>query len=243
MKLTQNPIVIPFTLGLLVWSSPLATGAPAQPSSVIIHRCDQPFSVRLRHLGRRNDGLPVDAGGRPHFAKNGQGGAGVTGLNVKIAEFVDWTPVLTLAVGEQNKAELLNLLLRDADGTSHQFKFNLRGLTPGSSQKVAAEYGAALAEPQIVEKPGDTPGLEGVVSYLVIGDWSGSAVDVVLSGIELVPPTETLLPNGPKLRERRPRKRTRLAKWPRRRRTPAASSWKPAHHIRRTVLKCGTYVP
>ena len=68
-------------------------------------------------------------------------------------------------------------------------------------QKVVAEFGAALAEPQIVEKPGDTPGLEGVVSYLVIGDWSGSAVDVVLSGIELVPPTETLPLGRTKLRE------------------------------------------
>jgi len=64
-----------------------------------------------------------------------------------------------------------------------------------------AENGASLAEPQSVEKAGKTPGLDNVASLMVIGDWSGNALDVVLSGIVLVPPTNELRAQRARLKE------------------------------------------
>ena len=86
----------------------------------------------------------------------------------------------------------MDLCLQNANGTGHHYRFDLRKLKPGSSQRVVAEYGASLAEPQSVEKPGKSPGLGNVAIWLVIGDWGGGAVDVVLSEIALVPPTAEL---------------------------------------------------
>ena len=134
-------------------------------------------------------------------AKNGQGGAGVAGLNVDLKGFGDWSPAMRLAVTEQNKAGTLSLILNDADGTSHKYTFDLRKLKPGLPAQLVPDYGASLAEPEIVEKPGTTPGLDGVAVWMIVGDWSGNALDVVLSGIGLVPPTGELRAGRDKLRE------------------------------------------
>ena len=112
--------------------------------------------------------------------------------SLDLAAFNDFTPALTLAVGERNRATVITLQLQDADGTGHNYKFNLRALKPGLPQKITADYGGSLAKPEAVDQPGTIPGLGPVVAYLLIGDWSGNAVDVVLSGIELVPPTDAL---------------------------------------------------
>ena len=55
-------------------------------------------------------------------------------------------------------------------------------------------------EPQAVNKLGATAGLDGVAGWAVVGDWSGGRVDVVLSGIVLVPPTDLLRAERAKLR-------------------------------------------
>ena len=55
-----------------------------------------------------------------------------------------------------------------------------------------ADYGASLAEPSKVEKAGTTPGLGQISSLIVVGDWSDKPVDVVLSRIALVPPTDEI---------------------------------------------------
>jgi endoglucanase len=77
----------------------------------------------------------------------------------------------------------------------------LRNLKPGAPRQVVADYGASLAEPLKVEKAGTTPGLRHISSLLVIGDWSDKPVDVVLSRIALVPPTDQLRAGRAKLRE------------------------------------------
>ncbi|MBM3891826.1 MAG: hypothetical protein FJ388_22145, partial [Verrucomicrobia bacterium] len=177
-----------------------AAEAPAK-SAPVISVCDKPFMFGFGSWAKAKEAFPAKADGIHISVKNAQGGAGVAGLNVDLTGYSDWSPAMTLAVGEQNKASTLNLHLSDSDGTSHTYKFDLRKLKPGASQQVVAENGASLAEPQNVEKAGKTPGLDNVASLMVIGDWSGNAVDVVLSGIVLVPPTDELRAQRAKLRE------------------------------------------
>jgi endoglucanase len=179
----------------------VAEGADAPAKPAPIWACDKPFMFGFGSWEKARDAFPAKTDGIHIFAKNSQGGAGVAGLNVSLAGHGDWSPALTLSTGEQNKAGGLNLHLSDADGTSHTYKFDLRKLKPGLPQQVVAEYGASLAEPQNVEKAGTTPGLQGVASLLVIGDWGGNPVDVVLSGIVLVPPTDALRAERAKLKE------------------------------------------
>ncbi len=177
-----------------------AAEAPAK-SAPVISVCDKPFMFGFGSWDKAKTAFAAKADGIHISAKNAQGGAGVAGLNVDLTGYGDWSPAMTLAVGEENKAGALNLHLSDADGTSHTYKFDLRKLKPGASQQVVAENGASLAEPQNVEKAGKTPGLDNVASLMVIGDWGGNAVDVVLSGIVLVPPTDELRAQRAKLKE------------------------------------------
>ena len=180
MKAPLHLVLILPALGLLAVSSNVSAAQPGTQSNPVISGCDQPFMFGFGSWEKAKTDFATRPDGIHISAVNAQGGAGVAGLSLKLAEFGDWTPALTLTVSEQNKAGLLNLHLTDADGTSHTYKFGLRQLQPGVSQRVTAEFGASLAEPQNVEKPGETPGLQGVVNCMVIGDWSGNAVEVVL---------------------------------------------------------------
>ena len=150
---------------------------------------------------------------------------------------------MTLAVGERNKAGSLNLHLGDADCTSHSYTFSLRTLKPNLRQQVVADYGASLAEPLKVEKEGTTPGLGPIHSLLVIGDWSDKPVDVVLSGIALVPPTAELRARQESSGKSRPGRPNRLAKRPRLRRRRGKTCWKKVRNIRRTARRSRTSSP
>ena len=199
MTCFRNPT---FGLTLIsVWllATSLLAAEPAKP--VPVWACDKPFMFGFGSWEKAKEAFPAKADGIHISAKNGQGGAGVAGLSVNVAGYGDWSPALTLVVGEQNKAATLSLHLGDADGTTHTYKFDLRKLKPGMPRQLPADSGASLAEPEKVEKAGTTPGLDNIASLLVIGDWSDKAVDVVLSGIALVPPTDELRAERAKLKE------------------------------------------
>ena len=200
MKSNRSLLLILFAFWLLLPTSDAAAAQAAQPTPVI-SRCEQPFMFGFGAWEKARTAFAVQEDGIHISAENGQGGAGVAGLKLDTAEFPDWTPTLTLMAGERNRASHLNLHLTDADGTSHQYRFDLRGLKPRGSQRVVAQHGASLTEPQAVEKPGKAPGLDGVASYLVIGDWSGNPVELVLSRIEWTPPTDALRAERATLRE------------------------------------------
>ena len=187
--------------GLLLMPPAALAAEPAPQPNPVVFACDKPFLFGFGSWEKAKELFPVKADGIHIAAKNAQGGAGTAGLNVTASGRGDWTPVLTVAVGAQNKAAALNLHLTDADGTSHAYRFDLRALKPGLAQQVPADYGASLAEPQTVEKPGATPGLDGVAGLMLIGDWSGNPVDIVLSGIQLAPPTDALRRQRAALRE------------------------------------------
>ncbi len=108
---------------------------------------------------------------------------------------------MTLTAGQRNTLGTLNLHLSDSDGTSQVYTFDLRKLKPGATRQLVAQYGASVAEPQSVEKPGTVPGLGNIATWMIMGDWSTGAVDVVLSGMVLVPPTEALRAQRAQLRE------------------------------------------
>ncbi len=156
MKPAFRPIFPGLAIGLCIITTWGAVAWPAPPESFTISRCDQPFLYGFGTWKKAETAFAVGSSGIHITAASGQGGAGTAGLNLQTATLADWTPALTLAVGPQNKAAALNLMLRDADETGHQYKFDLRGLKPGVAQRVVAEFGASLAEPQSIEKPGAT---------------------------------------------------------------------------------------
>ena len=189
---------------LLMWAALPAAAQPAGKPAPVISPCDQPLMFGFGSWEKAKEAFPAKADGIHLSAKNTQGGAGVAGLNMDLTGYGEWSPAMTLVVTEQNQAASLSLNLGDADGTSHTYKFDLRQLKPGVPQQVVPDYGASLAEPQNVEeKAGTTPGLDldRISIFMVLGDWSDKPIDVVLSGIVLMPPTDELRAGRVKLKE------------------------------------------
>lgn len=146
--------------------------------------------------------VPADGGVRIQ-APTCQGGAGFA-LAADFSPFGDRALALTLTAGPGNQASGLILVLQDADGTAHQFAFDLRGAAPGKTVTVTAEGGASLKEPNEVKEPGKQAGfdLARVTQLLVQGDWKAVPVDVTLRKLELVEPTAEVLAARTKLRRR-----------------------------------------
>ncbi len=191
-------------LGLLLLSAALPAAAqPAGKPAPVISPCDKPLMFGFGSWEKAKEAFPANADGIHLSAKNAQGGAGVAGMNLNLTGYGDWSPAMTLDVTQQNRAATLTLHLGDADGTSHTYKFDLRQLKAGVPQQVVPEFGASLAKPQNVEKAGTTPGLDlaRISIFMVIGDWSNKPIDVVLSGIVLVPPTDELRAGRARLKE------------------------------------------
>ena len=161
-------------------------------STPVIWACDKPFIFGFGSWEKAKEAFPAKEDGIHICSKSCQGGAGIAGLSVPIGNFGDWSPTMTLAVTKQNQAANLTLHLGDSNGASHSYRFDLRKLQPGVPQQLAADYGASLAEPLKVEKKGTKPGLGQVSVLMVIGDWSDKPVDVVLSRIALMPPTDEI---------------------------------------------------
>ena len=95
-------------------------------------------------------------------------------------------------------------MLQDADGTAHEFTFDLSGVAPGTTATVTADDGASLKEPGEVKRPGKQEGFDSahVTQLLVQGDWKAAPVDLTLRKLELVEPTAEILAARAKLRER-----------------------------------------
>ncbi|MGO9114834.1 MAG: glycoside hydrolase family 9 protein [Thermoguttaceae bacterium] len=177
---------------MLVIVAQVVEADTAVKSTPVIWACDKPFMFGFGSWEKAKEAFPAKADGIHVTAKSCQGGAGIAGLNVPVGNYGDWSPTMTLAVTEKNQAANLNLHFGDSDGTGHTYKFDLRKLKPGVPQQLVADYGTSLAEPLKVEKKGTRPGLGQISLLMVIGDWSDKPVDVVLSRIALVPPTDEI---------------------------------------------------
>jgi endoglucanase len=194
-----------FALGLASVGITLASLSAAEPPDLVLSACDQPFVFGFGSWEKAKELFPVQADGIHISAKDCRGGAGIAGMSVDVRDCGDWSPALTLTVTGQNQAGTLNLHLQEADGTAHVYRFDLKDLTPGQAQTLTPDYGVSLNEPSTVEKPGATPGLLQVNTLMVIGDWSGKPVDIVLSRVALTPPTAALLAGRAQLQEIRAR--------------------------------------
>jgi endoglucanase len=173
----------------------------ANPREPLVWKCDKPFLFGFGSWDEAPKAFAVRPDGIHIIAKNSQGGAGMFGPSFSFAGYSDWSPALTLTVGQSNKSGMLSLYLDDADGTSHAYKFDLRKLKPDVPARVVPDFAASIAEPQVVNKPGTTAGLDGVSGWAVVGDWGGGPVDVTLAGIVLVPPTDERRAELTKLRQ------------------------------------------
>jgi endoglucanase len=145
---------------------------------------------------------PLDGGLRIK-APSGQGGA-TFALGVDASPFADRTPALTVTAGRDHQAQSILAVLQDADGTAHEFSFNLGGIAPGATATVTAGDGASLAEPGKVTQPGKQEGFDsGHLTQLTVqGDWKTAPVDLTLHKLELVEPTAEILAARTGLRER-----------------------------------------
>ena len=136
-------------------------------------------------------------------APSGQGGAGFA-LGADLSRFADRSLALTVAAGRGNQAKAVVVVVQDADGTAHEFTFDLSGVVPGTTATVTAKDGASLKEPGKVDRPGKQAGFDSahVTQLLVQGDWKAAPVDLTLRKLELVEPTAEILAARAKLRER-----------------------------------------
>ena len=145
---------------------------------------------------------PADGGVRVQ-APNGQGGAGFA-LGADLSPFADRSLALTVTAGSDHQAQAVLVVLQDADGTAHQFTFDLRGVAAGATATVTADDCASLKEPGAVKEPGKQAGfdLAHITQLLVLGDWRTTPVDLTLCKLELVEPTAEILAARTKLRGR-----------------------------------------
>ena len=102
MKRISLTVLILFALGHLIGSPNALAADPAAQSSPVIIRCDQPFMFGFGSWEKAKTDFPTRPDGIHISAVDARGGAGVAGLNLNLADHGDWTPALTLAVGEQN---------------------------------------------------------------------------------------------------------------------------------------------
>lgn len=136
----------------------------------------------------------VEGGGLHIKAPSCQGGAGYS-LAADLSAFADRTPALTLTVNAGNKATALLVHLSDADGTRHEYAFDISGVAAGASATVTADDGASLKEPGKVGAAGKEAGFDvaKVVQFVVQGNWATMPVDVTVKRLELVEPTPEIL--------------------------------------------------
>lgn len=179
--------------------------APAAEAETVLFACTVPLVFGFGSWEKERKAFAVGPSGIRLTAADGRGGVGWAGLQADAGNRGEWSPALRLTAGDGNQAAAINLHLGDADGTSHSYRFDLSPLAAGDPgvRLLTPEYGAALAEPGKAEKPGETPGLDLAKLSLVmlIGDWSGKAVDVTLASIVLVPPDDALRAGRAQLRE------------------------------------------
>ena len=195
------------TMGCLLLSAlwPVFVASGQQPQRApLIWTCDKPFMFGFGTWEKAWKEPQVGKAGIRVVAASGQGGAGIGVLHRNLEGCGDFTPALTVTATDKHKAKGLFFALTDADGTSHKYQFDLSKLQPGVPQQILALEGASLTEPSAVDKPGTVPGLDlsKIEILIFVGDWSVNPVDLTISAVSAVPPTDEILAQRVKLRER-----------------------------------------
>ena len=161
----------------------------AQPAAPAITGFDKPF---LFSYGTWEKVAKVEAGRLVLNTPTAQGGLGDNlPAPMNFSAQVDFSPVLRLRVGPNNKDQILRLMLNDAIGGSSTWDFSLAGLKAGEDVLVTPIEGAPLSSPSSSGDKGRAD-LTKISQWQVMGDWTSGPVDVSLDSIELVAPDEAL---------------------------------------------------
>lgn len=162
----------------------------APPPSPVITDFDDPFNFDYQDWKNRavaDDGLV-----RIH-APGTRGGAGING-SWDLAGHEDRSPSLRLRVDEGNEAKQIRLRLTDADGTVGAWTYDLPEAGSGFVSLVP-EQAMSAVEPNKLDKPGDTEGLDlsKLTQVQVQGEWRPDPVAITIDRIELLAATPELL--------------------------------------------------
>jgi len=120
-----------------------------------------------------------------------KGGAGVNlASNLDLSRAANNTPTLRVKIGAGNTMTRLRLLLIDAAGRTANWSFALPPSSTGFVE-VTPQNGAPLSKPNEPDKTGQPLNLSKISQYQFGGDWSSDgAIDIEVSAISFVPPTE-----------------------------------------------------
>jgi len=163
----------------------------------------RPFE--FTYLDWKDQTTATDGGVRIQAPKN----AGGAGINIKrdLAVFAGRSPRLQLRINEGNQAEGINLSFSDADGTGHQFLYNLRGKPVGEPVELVPEEGAGLGSPNEIKDEGTVAGLalSQIRQFQLQGQWGrgqDKAIDITVVKLDLVEPDAPTLALRAALKER-----------------------------------------
>ncbi|WP_231615394.1 glycoside hydrolase family 9 protein [Novipirellula artificiosorum] len=132
------------------------------------------------------------AGGVAHIvAENGRGGAGYN-VAADLSNCGADCPVMVVKRGTQNRASTLKLILQDAGGVKREFSYDLSKASTSEFTPLMPNDGWAVspAATDEVDRSFDTSMIQ---SQLLIGDWSGSPLDILIREITLAKPNTELL--------------------------------------------------
>ncbi|MEM6394576.1 MAG: hypothetical protein AAF797_17555 [Planctomycetota bacterium] len=124
---------------------------------------------------------------------DGKGGAGLNQF-VSARALASGQPVLRVRLGEANRANRVFLEVRDGDGTTVKFGYNLSQANREGFTDLFPMDGSTLADPARINKPGDTEGLDtgNLTSWSILGHWEDTPFHAEVESLTLARPPAAL---------------------------------------------------
>jgi endoglucanase len=141
----------------------------------------------LFSYGSWQDKAKVQTGKLSLSGFDGKGGLG-DNAEIDLSGFRNFSPVIKITIGPNNKAKNLRLSLRDDKGGASTWNFPLSNLAAGQSVIAIPENGASLAQPSSSDDKAGPVNLKMVRQWQIQGDWGGEAVDVSLDEVNVIAP-------------------------------------------------------
>ncbi|MEM6457789.1 MAG: glycoside hydrolase family 9 protein [Planctomycetota bacterium] len=124
----------------------------------------------------------------------GVDGKGGVGLNqfVSAGAMASGQPVLRVRLGEANRANRIFLEVRDGDGTTVKFGFDLARADRDGFRDLYPIDGSTLGDPASINKPGDDPGLDtsNLTTWSILGHWQDTPFHVEVESLTIGSPPE-----------------------------------------------------
>ena len=124
-------------------------------------------------------------------AEDGRGGAGYNAA-ADLSKYGADCPVMVVKRGAKNQASTLKLILQDAGGVKREFSYDLRKASTSEFTPLMPNDGWAVS-PAAADEVDLSFDPSMVRGQLLIGDWSGSPLDIQIREITLAKPSTELL--------------------------------------------------